>query len=215
MNAGAPEFDGAIRLTLPIGEAEIRKLKAGDFVMLDGDIVITAGLPTHQRIQDYVDAGNPLPVDLSGGTLFHLGSYSREHDGAFEVLYMNPTTSTRFNPFMPGFIRRFGLRMVGGKGGLDEACTQAMKEVGCVYLSFLGGGSALHSAAIKAVRQVAWDDLVAHYRLVKLRVENLGPLVVGIDSHGNSSFEILGQRARDRMPEILRDMDEARSKFSP
>ena len=215
MNAGAPEFDGAIRLTLPIGEAEIRKLKAGDFVMLDGDIVITAGLPTHQRIQDYVDAGKALPVDLSGGALFHLGSYSREHDGAFEVLYMNPTTSTRFNPFMPGFIRRFGLRMVGGKGGLDEACTQAMKEVGCVYLSFLGGGSALHSAAIKAVRQVAWDDLVAHYRLVKLQVVNLGPLVVGIDSHGNSSFEMLSQRARDRMPEILRDMDEARSKFSP
>jgi len=71
----------------------VRKLKAGDFVLLDGDIVITAGLPTHQRIQDYVDAGKPLPMDLTGGTLFHLGSYSQEKDGAFEVLYMNPTTS--------------------------------------------------------------------------------------------------------------------------
>ncbi len=27
-----------------------------DFVLLDGEIVITAGLPTHQRIQDHVDA---------------------------------------------------------------------------------------------------------------------------------------------------------------
>jgi fumarate hydratase subunit beta len=212
MSAIAPELDGAIRLSLPISEAEVRKLKAGDFVLLTGEIVITAGLPTHQRIKDYVDAGKPLPMDLTGGTLFHLGSYSQEQNGAFEVLYMNPTTSTRFNPFMPDFIRRFGLRMVGGKGGLDWASAEAMKEVGCVYLSFLGGGSALHSAAIKAVRQVAWDDLVAHYRLVKLQVEDLGPLVVGIDSHGNSSFEQLGQQARDRMPDILRGLDEARAK---
>jgi fumarate hydratase subunit beta len=208
------DLDGAIRLKLPISEADVRKLKAGDFVLLDGDIVITAGLPTHQRIQDYVDAGKPLPMDLTGGTLFHLGSYSQEKDGAFEVLYMNPTTSTRFNPFMPGFIRRFGLRMVGGKGGLDWESAKAMKDVGCVYLSFLGGGSALHSAAIKAVRQVAWDDLVAHYRLVKLNVEELGPLVVGIDSHGNSSFERLGQQARERMPEILKGLDQARTKSS-
>jgi len=206
------DLDGAIRLKLPISEADVRKLKAGDFVLLDGDIVITAGLPTHQRIQDYVDAGKPLPMDLTSGTLFHLGSYSQEKDGAFEVLYMNPTTSTRFNPFMPGFIRRFGLRMVGGKGGLDWESAKAMKDVGCVYLSFLGGGSALHSAAIKAVHQVAWDDLVAHYRLVKLNVEALGPLVVGIDSHGNSSFERLGQQARERMPEILKGLDEARAK---
>jgi fumarate hydratase subunit beta len=62
------------------------------------------------------------------------------------------------------------------------------------------------------VRQVAWDDLVAHYRLVKLQVERLGPLVVGIDSHGNSSFERLGREARDRMPEILAGLDAARAK---
>jgi fumarate hydratase subunit beta len=213
MNTDAPELDGSIRLTLPTTEAEIRKLKVGDFVMLDGDIIITAGLPTHQRIKDCIDTGKSPPIDLVGGTLFHLGSYSREHNGTFEVLYMNPTTSTRFNPFMPGFIRHFGLRMVGGKGGLDDACAAAMKEIGCVYLSFLGGGAALHSAAIKSVVQVAWDDLVAHYRLVKLRVEGLGPLVVGIDSHGNSSFERLGREAQERMPEILRELDAERSSF--
>ena len=72
---------------------------------------------------------------------------------------MNPTTSTRFNGFMPGFIRRLGLRAVGGKGGLDRACADAMREAGCVYLSFLGGGCPLLSDAIKAVRLGALDDL--------------------------------------------------------
>lgn len=214
LETAEPWMDGAVRVSLPASEADIRKLKAGDFVLLDGEIVITAGLPTFERIADCIRDGKPTPIDLTNGTLFHLGSYSQETGGKFEVLYMNPTTSTRFNHFMPDFIRHFGLRMVGGKGGLDRASADAMREVGCVYLSFLGGGAAIHSAAIKSVEQVAWDDLVAHYRLVKLRVEGLGPLVVGIDSHGNSSFETLSQQAEDRMPDILRGLDEARSRTS-
>jgi fumarate hydratase subunit beta len=202
--------DSARRLTLPLTEAAVRSLTVGDFVLLDGEIVITAGLPTHQRILDHVEADRPLPIDIAGGTLFHLGSYSRETDGRFEVLYMNPTTSTRFDPFMPRFIRHFGLRAVGGKGGLDAASTAAMREVGCVYLSFLGGGSALLSDVIKDVVAVAWDDLVAHYRLVKLRVEALGPLVVAIDAKGTSLFDTLSEAARERLPEILHDLDIAR-----
>src|SRR5690606_39610100 len=97
----------------------------------------------------------------------------RETDGNFEVLYMNPTTSTRFNPFMPEFIRHFGLRMVGGKGGLDAACAEAMKEVGCVYVTFLGGGAALHTGAIRDVIEVALNALLSLYRLVKLRAEGI------------------------------------------
>ncbi|MEO7403877.1 MAG: fumarate hydratase C-terminal domain-containing protein, partial [Burkholderiales bacterium] len=133
------------RLTFPLDERTARTLRAGDMVVLDGEIIITAGLPTHQRILEYIDSGRALPTDLRGRSLFHLGSFSRETAGAFEVLYMNPTTSTRFNPYMPRFIREFGLHAVGGKGGLDAACTKAMQEIGCVYLSFLGGGCTLHS----------------------------------------------------------------------
>ena len=206
-----PEFT---RLKLPLTKADVRALKAGDFIQLDGDIVLTAGLPTHERIRDHMKAGKPLPIDITGGTLFHLGSYSQETNGKFDVLYMNPTTSTRFNSFMPDFIRHYDLRMVGGKGGLDAACAQAMKEIGCVYLSFLGGGAALHTDAIKAVVQVAWDDLVAHYRLVKLRVEALGPLVVAIDAHGGSLFDSLGQAASDKLPEIMAELERGRAAFA-
>jgi len=203
------------RLKLPIDEATIRSLDAGDFVELDGDIVLTAGLPTCGRILEYMKENRPLPIDIAGGTLFHLGSYSRDTPQGFEVLYINPTTSTRFNAVMPPIIRHYGLRMVGGKGGLDHACVEAMKEVGCVYLSFLGGGSPLLSDAIKEVRKVAWEDFVSHYRLVKLRVERLGPLVVGIDAKGNSTFESLTAQAQDRMSDILHDLDTARAKASP
>lgn len=200
-------------LRMPLSREDARSLRAGDMVLLEGEIVITAGLPTHQRLLRCVEESAAPPIDLAGGSLLHLGSYSRDTpDGGLEVLYMNPTTSTRFNPLMPRLIRHFGLTAVGGKGGLDQACAAAMAEVGCVYFSFLGGGAPLHSAAIRAVRQVAWNDLVAHYRLVRLAVEGLGPVTVGIDAHGNSLFNTLQQGAEARLPAILGQLDRDRAR---
>lgn len=199
------------RIRMPMTPEDARSLRAGDMVLLDGEIVITAGLPTHQRLLAAAEEGQEPPIALAGGSLLHLGSYSRDTaDGGLEVLYMNPTTSTRFNPLMPRLIRHFGLTAVGGKGGLNAACAAAMAEVGCVYFSFLGGGAPLHSSAIRAVREVAWNDLVAHYRLVRLAVEGLGPVTVGIDAHGNSLFDSLHADATARMPEILKRLAEDR-----
>jgi fumarate hydratase subunit beta len=202
------------RVRMPLSREDARSLRAGDMVLLDGEIVITAGLPTHHRIIACMEKGEAPPIELQNGSLLHLGSYSQDAaDGGLEILYMNPTTSTRFNPLMPKLIRHYGLTSVGGKGGLDAACREAMQEVGCVYFSFLGGGAPLHSAAIKAVRQVAWNDLVAHYRLVRVAVEGLGPVTVGIDAHGNSLFESIAADATARMPAILEQL--ARERAAP
>lgn len=200
----------ATTLSFPVSEAEIRRLRVGDMVHLDGEIVMTAGLPTHQRLMKCLEDGTPPPTDLTGAGFFHLGSYNTEDDGVFDVLYLNPTTSTRFNPYMPTLIRQFGLRAVGGKGGLDRACAEAMKEVGCVYLSFLGGGCTLLSEAIREVVSVSWNDMISHYRIVKLRVEQLGPLTVAIDAHGNSVYDTLQEEAEKAMPRILDGLRAAR-----
>ena len=200
------------RLRMPLSREDARSLRAGDMVLLDGEIVITAGLPTHHRLLRCAEENEAPPIALAGGSLLHLGSYSQDTpDGGLEVLYMNPTTSTRFNPLMPRLIRHFGLTAVGGKGGLDAACAEAMAEIGCVYFSFLGGGAPLHSAAIRAVREVAWSDLVAHYRLVRLAVEGLGPVTVGIDAHGNNLFSSLREGAEARLPDILAMLDRERA----
>jgi fumarate hydratase subunit beta len=207
--------DGIRRLRLPLDLDTVRSLRAGEMVLLSGDIILTAGLPTHKRIEEYLDAGRELPLDLRGQTLFHLGSYSRDTaDGRLEVLYINPTTSTRFNRYMPRFIRDLGLRLVGGKGGLDAASAAAMKEAGCAYLSFAGGASPLLSDAVKSVVSVHWPDLIAHFRLVQLRVEDLGPLTVGIDAQGRSLYDDLQQQAAARLPEIMAGLAARRAETS-
>lgn len=201
----------SLRITLPMSADTARTLRVGDSVLIDGEIIASAGLPTYARIAEYLRQGKALPMDLRGAALFHLGSYSREADGGLELLYINPTTSTRFNPLMPGLIRHLGLHAVGGKGGLDAACAEAMREAGCVYLSFPGGGAALLTEAIREVVEVAWTDLLTHYRLVRLRVEGLGPATVGIDAQGNSLYGDLQAQAQQRLPEILAEMDRERA----
>ena len=201
------------RLNFPLTADAARGLRAGDQVLIDGEIVITAGLPTHERLIACLDGKEPLPMDLRGQALFHLGSFSREADGRFELLYLNPTTSTRFNPFMPRLISALELHAVGGKGGLDEHCTEAMRQTGCVYLSFLGGGCTLLSQAVKEVLDVGWSEMLVHYRLVRLRVEGLGPATVGIDAHGRSLYAEEQRSARERLPELMAGLDASRAQY--
>ncbi|UJQ94179.1 fumarate hydratase C-terminal domain-containing protein [Mariluticola halotolerans] len=199
-------------IQLPMSRETAESLKLGDMITLTGPIKATAGMPTHQRILDFIDEGKQIPIDLVEAAFFHLGSYSRDAEGGMEVLYMNPTTSTRFNHMMPKIIRHFRLRCVGGKGGLNTACAEALKEVGGVYLSFLGGGAPLHSKAIQKIEQVAWTDLVSHYRLVAMDVAELGPLTVAIDAHGNSLYDNLDRSAQERRDQIIEKMNQTRAR---
>jgi fumarate hydratase subunit beta len=165
---------------------------------------MTIGLPTHKRMLEQLDAGQPLPVDLRDGAFFHLSCFNREREDGqgHEALYLNPTTSTRYNDYMPRLIEGYGLRVVGGKGGLDPASVEAMRRQGCVYLSFLGGGCTLLSQAIRRVVAVHWTDYISQFRLVTLEVSELGPATVAIDAHGNSLYDSLRQQAQQRLQQI-------------
>lgn len=201
------------RLRFPLSADAALKLRAGDLVMLDGEILVTAGLPTHQRLLRALEGHEPLPLAMREQSLFHIGSFSEQRGDHFDVRYINPTTSTRFNPYMPTLIRELGLRAVGGKGGLDSASVQALRQTGGVYLSFLGGGCTPLTQAVREVLEVGWPDMLTHYRIARLRVEALGPATVGIDAHGKSLYEDVRHNARRRLPDILAEL--ARTRLPP
>lgn len=203
-------------LTLPLTDEAVRDLKVGDFVYLTGEIFATAGLPTHDRLLKCLDGEEPLPFDMTGGALFHLGSLNEEaEDGTLSIVYMNPTTSTRFNGHMPRLIAGLGLRATGGKGGLDAACARAMAENGCVYLSFLGGGAQIITAGIRKVTGIGWPELMSHYRIVRIEVDRLGPLTVGIDAFANSIYDQTADAARQKRAALLEQMTAARDGATP
>ena len=131
-------------------------------------------------------AGKPLPFRLTGGAFFQLGDRAARTTGP-DALYVNPTTSTRFNAYMPEIIRACGMTAMGGKGGLDR---NARGDAGGRLRLFLDGRRGL-AAAIVGVKEViatAWDDFITQFRLTKLRLEGFGPLTVAIDAHGNSLY---------------------------
>ena len=195
------------RMQFPLSAEDARTLRAGDQVIIDGEIIVTAGLPTHQRLTRCLEGAEPLPMAMQDQTLFHIGSYSQESAERFEVLYINPTTSTRFNPYMPRLIEGLALHAVGGKGGLDAASAAAMQRTGCVYLSFLGGGCTLLSQAVREVLDVGWREMLTHYRVVRLRVEGLGPATVAIDAHGHSLYADAAQQAQSSLPALMAELD--------
>lgn len=203
---GAAQESRTHHLTLPLAREAIDEVRAGDMVYLTGHITCTIGLPTHERMVGMLDRHEPLPIDLRGGAFLHLSVFNRElpdSAGAYEALYMCTTTSTRYVSYMPRLIEGCGLRVVGGKGGLDRPSIEAMQRQGCIYLSFLGGGCPLLSEAIRGVVSVHWTDYISQFRLVTLDVASLGPATVGIDAHGTSLYETLHDDASQRLPEIM------------
>ena len=69
------------KLATPLREEEIKELKVGDVVYLNGD-VYTARDKAHQRIIEYygTDAEAEIPIE-NGAVLYHCGPLMRKSNG--------------------------------------------------------------------------------------------------------------------------------------
>jgi L(+)-tartrate dehydratase beta subunit len=187
------------RLTFPTTEEEIRKLRAGDLVTVDGHIV---GIRDRSHIRIF-DEGVEPPLDLGGAFLLHTAPNVRKRDdGGYDPLCIGTTTSARMVRFTEGLGRDYGVRAIAGKGGLPDDAIEPMREYGMVYFAIVGGAAALETTQIEEIEEVYWEELMPEC-LWKFRVRDFGPLWVGIDSHGNSLFHDVNEAAHKRLEDIL------------
>jgi L(+)-tartrate dehydratase beta subunit len=187
------------RLTFPTNEDEIRKLRAGDLVTVDGHII---GIRDRSHIRIF-DEGVEPPLDLTGAFLLHTAPNVRKRDdGGYDPLCIGTTTSARMVRFTEGLGRDYGVRAIAGKGGLPDDAIAPMREYGMVYFAIVGGAAALETTQIEAIEEVYWEELMPEC-LWKFRVKDFGPLWVGIDSHGNSLFHDVNEAANKRLEKIL------------
>jgi L(+)-tartrate dehydratase beta subunit len=187
------------RLTFPTNEEEIRKLRAGDLVTVDGHII---GIRDRSHIRIF-DEGVEPPLDLSGAFLLHTAPNVRKReDGGYDPMCIGTTTSARMVRFTEGLGRDYGVRAIAGKGGLPDDAIEPMREHGMVYFAIVGGAAALETTQIEAIEEVYWEELMPEC-LWKFRVKDFGPLWVGIDSHGNSVFHDVNEEASKRLEKIL------------
>ncbi len=186
------------RLTFPTTEEEIRKLRAGDEVNVDGHII---GIRDRSHIRIF-DEGVEPPMDLGGAFLLHTAPGVRKiGPGRYEKVSIGTTTSARMVRFTEGLGAKYGVRAIAGKGGLPDEAIEPMRKYGMVYFAIVGGAAALETTQIEEIEEVAWEELMPEC-LWKFRVKDFGPLTVGIDAHGNSLFHDVQERAHKKLEEL-------------
>jgi L(+)-tartrate dehydratase beta subunit len=186
------------RLTFPTSEEEIRKLRAGDAVLVDGHII---GIRDRTQIRIF-DQGMEPPMDLRGAFLLHTApGVKKIGPGRYEKVSIGTTTSARMVRFTEPLGRDYGVRAICGKGGLPDEAIEPMRKYGMVYFAIVGGAAALETTQIEEIEEVAWEELMPEC-LWKFRVKDFGPLTVAIDSHGSSLYHDVQAAARKRLEDL-------------
>ena len=172
------------RISAPACVQELRKLKAGDSVLLSGT-VYTARDAAHKRICECLDRGEKPPFDLNGSAVYYVGP-TPEHDGCC-IGSAGPTTSGRMDVYSPRLLDA-GLKIMIGKGTRSKDVVRSMVQNGAVYLAAIGGAGALMAASIEEAELVCWEDLGCE-AVRRLKVKDM-PLTVAIDSEGNDLYKL-------------------------
>ena len=194
------------RLSYPFTEDAVRALKAGDAVSVNGRI-----WTGRDRFHKHFADGGKLPVDFRDGALFHCGpvvvrmkneKWGMENGGRWKVVAAGPTTSVRENPYEPDFIKATGVRLIIGKGGMDERTLTACKKHGAAYLQAVGGAAALAAAAVKRVSNVYFlEEFGAAEACWEFEMEDF-PCIVAMDSHGISLFDKVRAASQTRFAKL-------------
>jgi fumarate hydratase subunit beta len=170
-------------LRTPFDPAELAELHTGDPVRISGT-VLTARDAAHERFARAIAAGEPLPVEIAGQTIYFVGPTPARPGHV--IGSAGPTTASRMDPYSPLLIER-GLRAMIGKGRRSAAVRSSMLEHGCVYFGAVEGTAALLSSRITAAEVIAYEDLGTE-AVRRLEVLDFPAYVVN-DLHGGDLYD--------------------------
>ncbi|MBO7339607.1 MAG: Fe-S-containing hydro-lyase [Lachnospiraceae bacterium] len=171
------------QISLPMSKEDAKSLRSGDYVYLTGTIY-TARDAAHKRMQEALDRGEALPLDVKDNVIYYMGP-SPAREGR-PIGSAGPTTASRMDKYAPALLD-LGLIGMIGKGKRSQAVKDAIVRNGAVYFAAVGGAGALLSKSILSSEVIAYDDLGTE-AIRKLAVKDF-PVIVVIDSEGNDLYE--------------------------
>lgn len=172
-----------MKITTPFTKEMANALKAGDRVLISGEIY-TARDAAHKRMIDTIEAGGKLPFNLADAIIYYAGPAPSPPGKV--IGSCGPTTSGRMDAYAPKLIK-MGLRGMIGKGARGREVIDAMKEEGAVYFGAIGGAGALLSKCVVKAEEIAYADLGTE-SIKRLIVEDF-PVIVLIDTLGNIIYK--------------------------
>jgi fumarate hydratase class I len=176
---GFPLTGREVILTPPLTEAQMRALKVGDVVLINGE-VFTGRDNVHVHLMK-----NPPPVDMNGSVLYHCGPVMLKEGTGWKVKAAGPTTSSREEPYQADVIKRYGVRAVIGKGGMGAKTLAALQDFGAVYLNGIGGAAQYYARTVEQVLGVHLMEFGIPEAMWHIRVKGFAAIVT-MDAHGNS-----------------------------
>ncbi|MGC4376991.1 fumarate hydratase [Fictibacillus sp. Mic-4] len=192
----AKEETRTVVLEAPITEEQIRELRVGDVVTING-AMHTGRDAIHKYLMDH-DA----PVDLNGHIIYHCGPVmAKDEEGNWVVKAAGPTTSIREEPYQGDIMKKFGIRAVIGKGGMGKKTLQALKEHGGVYLNAIGGAAQYYAECLEKVEGVDFMEFGIPEAMWHLKVKGF-TAVVTMDSHGNSLHEDVEKSSLEKLAQF-------------
>lgn len=181
-----------IYLQTPITEEQVRALRVGDVVIIQGEMH-TGRDALHKYLIDH-DA----PTDLNGAVIYHCGPVMLKDEEGWHVKAAGPTTSIREEPYQGDIIKKFGIRAVIGKGGMGKRTLAALQEHGAVYLNAIGGAAQYYAKCFKKVNGVDFMEFGIPEAMWHLEVEGFAAIVT-MDSHGNSLHAGVEQASLEKL----------------
>jgi len=191
-------------ISLPTDETQIRALRVNDTVTLQDTLF---GIRDATQIHLF-DRGRTTRFDLRGHAVIHTApnvkkvEKSAAFPSGYEAICIGTTTSDRMERFTRPLMTQYGVRIIIGKGGLRSESQAAFAELGGVYLAIVGGTAALETTWIEQIEDVDLDDLNPE-SLWKFRIRDFGPLLVAMDSRGDSLYSVVNRDAQARRAEVL------------
>lgn len=191
-------------LQTPVTEAQVRALHVNDTVTLQRTLY---GIRDATQIHLF-DRGRTTRFDLNGHAVIHTAPNVKKVEpsdacpAGYQPICIGTTTSDRMERFTRPLMTKNGVRLVIGKGGLREASAAAFSELGGAYLAIVGGTAALETTWIEQIEDVDLDDLNPE-SLWKFRIRDFGPLLVAMDSHGGSLYDVVRDAAQKRRAQVL------------
>jgi fumarate hydratase class I len=201
-------------LTIPIPDEEIRQLKVGDPVTISGTIITgrdavhkwmidTFIRKTRQSQGDDLEVYDAIKPILDGGAIYHCGPVVAGLDtGDYRFVAAGPTTSIREEPYQGEVMQHFNLKGVIGKGGMGAQTLAACRDVPGVYLHAIGGAASLIAQSVQRVATVHKLNFGVPEAIWVIEVQEF-PVVVTMDSHGNSLHEEIETHSRQELERLL------------
>ncbi len=181
----APDYNRSKRVDLDaLTKDEVASWKPGETLLLSGRM-LTGRDAAHQRIQDMLANGEPLPVNFTNRVIYYVGPVDPVRDEV--VGPAGPTTSTRMDKFTEMMLARTGLISMVGKAERGPLAIESIKKHRSAYLMAVGGAAYLVSKAIRQAAVVAFADLGME-AIYEFTVTDM-PVTVAVDSNGVSVHE--------------------------